>query len=474
MPPLMPPSVVAHFKTVVVPCLKQTGADGCINARFKTAKIGARAWPPVSYGIDRKLGFMFNYGAVFKEGKERDIYVTINRQAEPRCFRRLTAVPPEVFAEDEHSGMPADKPAPSSLRSKSSASTGPGALRTTKSFTSARVNLYDSSTRSRDSRLGRAQSSSSIGVAYPAGSGATNLVYSYTDYDPVPTVLYARTEQEADNIVGNLRIGPVGFDLEWRVVLGPKRELIEEGPAALVQVCDGSTIALLHVKLMKKFPAKLKALIESSSIPKLGVSIRNDAIKLFHDYGVEASNLVELGALAGQADANFRSLYSRPIVALAKVVDFYLQRTLEKPAARQSNWEEELTEDQRSFIAIAQATNTPLSPEEYTIDLAKELEAPRQPPAQTGYPALPEHMRAYTLWKNGHGLLDICIRMRNRASPMKESDVLTLIVRALNADASLTFSFERLKRLLLMHSYGLWAKHEACIMRMKNQGRGRE
>ena len=47
---------------------------------------------------------------------------------------------------------------------------------------------------------------------------------------------------------------------------------------------------------------------------------QDDGMKLFRDYGILASNLVELGALACQVDKNFASTFKRPIVSLAKVV----------------------------------------------------------------------------------------------------------------------------------------------------------
>jgi ribonuclease D len=69
-------------------------------------------------------------------------------------------------------------------------------------------------------------------------------------------------------------------------------------------------------------------------------------MKLFRDYGILASNLVELGALACQVDESFASTFNRPIVALAKVVSYCLQKTLDKGAERRSDWSKDLTRAQ--------------------------------------------------------------------------------------------------------------------------------
>ncbi|KAI0313420.1 ribonuclease H-like domain-containing protein [Amylostereum chailletii] len=340
--------------------------------------------------------------------------------------------------------------------------------------------------------------------------------YTYKEYAPRPTVVYIRTEEEADDAIENLS-GPIGFDLEWKVAF-LNGGSVREGPAALVQVCDTSMILLIQVTSMK---TAQQVLIESPTIPKMGVNIRNDGMKLYRDYSILASNLIELGALACQADARFETAFGRPIVSLAKVVAFYLRRTLDKGPVRTSNWEAELSREQMSYAAndahcglmvyrkimlIALATKRPLSPAGYTSDLAKELEAP-QPRLVTGSsdnPTLvepsesksstsptrrktaaasktankaassrvrPQHLRAFSLWKDGHGLLDICIRMRNKENPLKEATVITYIVNALDADPSLAFSFTKLKAFVQMES-GSWVRHRECIMKMVEEGRG--
>ena len=43
----------------------------------------------------------------------------------------------------------------------------------------------------------------------------------------------------------------------------------------------------------------------------------------------------------------------------------------------------------------------------------------------------PPHRQAYTLWRQGHGLLDICIRMRDRTNPQSETVVMCVCISSL-------------------------------------------
>jgi hypothetical protein len=196
--------------------------------------------------------------------------------------------------------------------------------------------------------------------------------------------------------------------------------------------------------------------------------IQDDGMKLFRDYGILASNLVELGALACQVDENFVSTFRRPIVSLVKVVSYFLHKTLDKGPVRMSDWSKDLTREQmkckyssatslneatisqtadasndvhsgltvyKSLMRTARSSKTQLMPERYTADLAGELRGRKNTGliCQTGHDRDsrtplrgegPLHRQAYTLWREGHGLLDICIRMRDQANPQSETVVM--------------------------------------------------
>lgn len=192
-------------------------------------------------------------------------------------------------------------------------------------------------------------------------------------------------------------------------------------------------------------------------------------MKLFRDYGILASNLVELGALACQVDEKFASTFNRPIVSLAKVVSYCLHKTLDKGPVRISDWSKDLTRAQmkctyscrvrmreatisrivdasndvhsgmmvyRSLMKTARSSRVRLMPERYTVNLPEELKGKgdsdstgrshHDDSAQTASEdvAGPPHRLAYALWRQGHGLLDICIQMRDRANPQSETVVM--------------------------------------------------
>jgi ribonuclease D len=64
-----------------------------------------------------------------------------------------------------------------------------------------------------------------------------------------------------------------------------------------------------------------------------------DGEKLYHDYGILPRGLVELAGAAQDADAVFAASFRRPMVALAKMVEFYERRHLPKDTVRISDWE---------------------------------------------------------------------------------------------------------------------------------------
>ncbi|KAF8625076.1 hypothetical protein AX15_005558 [Amanita polypyramis BW_CC] len=161
-------------------------------------------------------------------------------------------------------------------------------------------------------------------------ANATHPLYSYKDYTPKSTVVYTRHEEEANDLVAALESGPLGFDLEWRVLWARRANGQSARPnerrTAIVQLADMTGLILVvQIYGMSRFPKKLQELIENPNVPKLGVNILNDGNKLLNDYGILAKNLVELGKLVHLADpaashalTSTRTKY-RNIISLAKV-----------------------------------------------------------------------------------------------------------------------------------------------------------
>ncbi|KAG2133162.1 hypothetical protein BD769DRAFT_1572944 [Suillus cothurnatus] len=326
--------------------------------------------------------------------------------------------------------------------------------------------------------------------------------YSYADYCiPSPAVVYTRCEDEANRLVQTLE-SPLGFDLEWRVLWNSGAQ---ERRTALVQLCDKSTILLVHISQMKRFPERVLEVIESPSIVKTGANIHNDGEKLYRDFGITTRGLVELGALAHVADDTFSSIYKRRVVSLAKMTAMYLKCNLAKSKERTSNWEADLNDKMVHYAAndahaalmihlklldLAKAGNKELDPTKYTSSVnppslragsTKVITSPTLPESNTpNFPSLaptpprPQYMRAYNLWHHRNTPLDkMCdiLKTGGRVEPLKQSTVISYVVGAIQADTSLPFDMSKLLELVKMEA-GSWSRHRTWLMDAEKSGRG--
>ena len=89
----------------------------------------------------------------------------------------------------------------------------------------------------------------------------------------------------------------------------------------------------------------------------------------------------------------------------------------------------------KSIVRTARSSKVQLLPERYTANLANELKRQYDSPVSRISTTLANsrdgkalHQYAYTLWRQGHGLLDICIRMGNRAKPQRETVVMCVSI----------------------------------------------
>lgn len=89
----------------------------------------------------------------------------------------------------------------------------------------------------------------------------------------------------------------------------------------------------------------------------------------------------------------------------------------------------------KSLMETAHSSKIQLLPERYTADLANELKVPPNVPVcQSGnmlaHPQSNEapHRYAYTLWRQGYGLLGICIKMGDMAHPQREIMVMCVCI----------------------------------------------
>ncbi|KAF8604769.1 hypothetical protein BDV93DRAFT_605703 [Ceratobasidium sp. AG-I] len=180
--------------------------------------------------------------------------------------------------------------------------------------------------------------------------------------------------------------GVVGFDMEWTVDEVTK----EQEKTGLIQVSDEASILLIQISSMKEFPSKLKDLITSPTIIKVGVNISGDMTKLVKDFGAEYAEcaVLELSVLAKAADVGLigtklndldtnqasvgigikraeTQIKAAPCgsasveqvkggktqIQLARLSRRYLGRELEKGKERCSNWDQFLTQKQQEYAA---------------------------------------------------------------------------------------------------------------------------
>ncbi|XP_004136772.1 Werner Syndrome-like exonuclease [Cucumis sativus] len=95
--------------------------------------------------------------------------------------------------------------------------------------------------------------------------------------------------------VNNRRIRPliVGLDIEWRPYFGPK-----PNPVATLQLCVGHRCLIFQLLYCPAAPQALVNFLFDSSCTFVGVGIHQDVQKLYHEYGLTVSNVVDLRDLA--------------------------------------------------------------------------------------------------------------------------------------------------------------------------------
>ncbi|TFK67625.1 ribonuclease H-like protein [Pluteus cervinus] len=336
--------------------------------------------------------------------------------------------------------------------------------------------------------------------------------YTYKDYTPRACVVHTNHEDEVDDLVSALAPGPVAFDMEWRYFL--RKGLPQKtNRVAVVQLADTKgMILVIQVYHMKRFPRNLQTIIESPHIPKLGVNILGDGRKLFQDYGIVAKNLVELGGVVAQADivpgtcqdtsqqnneagvqpkANplIGGPFGRKMVSLAKLVERYCGKTLEKGTERSSNWETvPLTNAQIFYAAcdvhssvmiyqrllkLAKENHVTLSPRDYTSDIIPSNYFPSPSPpqvsretsrgAQESKPR-PQYHRAYRCWHDHKMSLEMmCKELVVVGDSLKPSTVIGYVIGALQDDITLPFNFDALRELVQME-ISSWDRHRDWMM----------
>ncbi|KZT22909.1 ribonuclease H-like protein [Neolentinus lepideus HHB14362 ss-1] len=301
-------------------------------------------------------------------------------------------------------------------------------------------------------------------------SGARGLpVYSYKDYISEQSVVYSHDDDEADNLIQGMDLsGPLWFDMKWHVDKDMKALR-----TALVQICDGKTILLLQ------------EVIESSTVIKLGVWIHNDAIKLYADYGISAKELLDLKVLAYSADLQYRKIFGKTNVSLARIVSMYTGKELSKGPVRTSNWEQVLSNLQKEctssdahcavvvynrLMEITKMADQVVDIRQLAVDFALgDLRGSRHDILIDNAIPVPimqaKWMEVYRLWYEEQVLFhEIRVRLGwSPENPFRTTGAISCVVHALQADANLSYSLPRLKELIQM-DLGSWKRYRCWIV----------
>ncbi|KAJ7211817.1 ribonuclease H-like domain-containing protein [Mycena haematopus] len=336
-------------------------------------------------------------------------------------------------------------------------------------------------------------------AAEPAAVAADLPFYSYKTRTPAPTMHFTRDDADADNWVAKLDLtGGLSVDFEWVVVYrkGATR------PISLVQIADARTILVIQLRSssssMTRFPLGLQRVLEDARVPKAGANILADAKKVFRDYGVMMAGLVELGALARRADPGVWGA-GRGIVALAKLVERYLQKRLRKDAdVRVSNWEDRKLETNARqieyaandaycglevytrLLALAEAnditldvTSTATGVHHASLAAPATSHAPKDAvpmivltPDMAAAGVAPQHLRAYRHWALGHRDMDtMCTELALRPEALARGTIVTYVVSAIQRWPSLAYDLGTL-RLLIQMDLKSWERHYEWVARV--------
>ncbi|KAK9140987.1 hypothetical protein Scep_010668 [Stephania cephalantha] len=159
-------------------------------------------------------------------------------------------------------------------------------------------------------------------------------------------VVYSRTVAEVEKatteLLGTIEskgngLDPIalGFDIEWRPTF---RRGVAPRKAAVMQICaDASTCYVMHI-IHSGIPSTLQSLLEDPKYVKVGVSIANDAVKIWKDYKVCVKSVKELSSLA-----NLKVRGDPRNWSLSSLTEMLTCKQLEKPnKLRLGNWEAQI------------------------------------------------------------------------------------------------------------------------------------
>ncbi|KAL8890249.1 MAG: hypothetical protein Q9215_002588 [Flavoplaca cf. flavocitrina] len=224
-----------------------------------------------------------------------------------------------------------------------------------------------------DSDTARQQMSGPLGYYVPsdnmresmlASRSSRSAYWQYTLYEGPEgqkvKVHYCKSLETTERIARLfLKESVIGFDIEWKPSATIKDGIRKN--VALIQLASEERIALFHIARFSKgdeiaslVAPTFKAIMESSSITKVGVSIKGDCTRLRKYMDIDSRGLCELSYLYKLVKFSLTDVkkINRSLVALAKQVEEHLILPMSKDEdVRGSDWSEDLNYQQISYAA---------------------------------------------------------------------------------------------------------------------------
>ena len=190
------------------------------------------------------------------------------------------------------------------------------------------------------------------------GAPSRSVYWSYAMYrgpgKEKVKVHYCKTKADTERIA-QLFLGQevIGFDIEWKANAQAKEGAKKN--VSLIQIACEERVALFHIARFREddscdplIAPTFKAIMESSEITKVGVSIKGDSTRLRRFMGINSRGLFELShlyKLVKYSIGNTGSIDKR-LVSLATQVEEHLGLPLWKGDARTSDWSLDLNFEQ--------------------------------------------------------------------------------------------------------------------------------
>lgn len=145
----------------------------------------------------------------------------------------------------------------------------------------------------------------------------------------------------------NKNIGIIGLDIEWKPVFSKHARQSRTSVLQIAAKDEVLVISLLNMST-SDIPSTLKHVLESPSIQKIGVGIKDDADKMRQHWNTKVENAIDLASIISNCfpDAGCRSLKD--------ITAFLIDYTMEKnKKITLSNWEKfPLSQSQLHYAAI--------------------------------------------------------------------------------------------------------------------------